>query len=338
MNVVRWLRESGLRVDDYASAGVERADAVLDVAEGAQGARFVAEWRSRAPYPHEVERLHRTWKELAPLGHPLLTAPFISESLGATLTDVGWSWADDQGNFDLRAPGLVLRQRRSNLPPIARRTTLPKGSGSLAIIRSLVRSGARDPVPRITELAHMAGVSQPRASQVLRQLRDLGLAESGGRGRWELRREELVDRFLAEYPGPGGSESYFYSLDPPVETAVRATGGDGLDQSIVASADVGPDLIAPWRQPSVVILYVRRVIDPSTLGLVSSQGPHDANVIVRMPADQSVFPSPPLVAQVRGRDVLLADPLQQIWDLEALGGSDRVEAAGRLREWLLTYP
>jgi hypothetical protein len=70
---------------------------------------------------------------------------------------------------------------------------------------------------------------------------------------------------------------------------------------------------------------------------VSAQGPHDANVIVRMPADQSVFPSPPLVGQVNGRDVLLADPLQQIWDLEALGGSDREEAAGRMREWLLTH-
>jgi hypothetical protein len=338
MNVVRWLRESGLRVDDYAGAGVERAGAVLDVAEGAQGARFVAEWRSRAPYPHEVQRLHQTWKKLAPLGHPLLTAPFISESLGTMLTDIGWSWADDQGNFDLRAPGLVLRQRRSNLPPVARRMTLPKGSGSLAIIRSLVRSGAGDPVPRITELAHMAEVSQPRASQVLRQLHDLGLVEGAGRGRWEPRREELVDRFLAEYQGPGGSESYFYSLDPPVETAVRAAGPGGPDQPIVASADVGPDLIAPWRQPSVVILYVRRVIDPPALGLVSAQGLHDANVILRMPADQSVFPSPPLVAQVKGRDVLLADPLQQIWDLEALGGSDRVEAAGRLREWLLTYP
>jgi hypothetical protein len=338
MNVVRWLRESGLRVDDLTTAGVERADAVLDVAEGAEGARFVAEWRSRAPYPHEVERLHGAWQELAPLGHPLLTAPFISESVGSTLIDRGWSWADDQGNFDLRAPGLVLRQRRSNLPPAVRRTTLPKGSGSLAIIRSLVRSPAGEPVTGVSTLARLSGVSQPRASQVLRQLRDLGLAENTAHGRWEPRRKELADRFLAEYPGPGGSESYFYSLDPPVETAVRASAAACLDQPIVASADVGPDLIAPWRQPSMVILYASRIIDPSALGLVSAQGTHDANVIVRVPADQSVFPLPPLVAQVKGRDVLLADPLQQIWDLEALGGSDREEAAGRLREWLLTHP
>jgi hypothetical protein len=338
MEVIRWLRESGLRVKDCAESGIERAGVVLDVATGEQGARFVAEWKSRAPYPHEVERLHRTWQELALRGHPLLTAPFISESLGTMLTGIGWSWADDQGNFDLRAPGLVLRQRRTTIPPVSRRTTLPSGSGSLAIIRFLVGSGTAGAVPGVTELARVAGVSQPRASQVLRQLRGLGLAESTSRGRWEPRREELLDRFLAEYPGPGGSESYFYGLDSPVETAVRAAGVDGLGQPVVVSADVGPDLIAPWRRPTVVILYASRVIDPSALGLVSAQGPHDANVIVRMPADHSVFPPHRLMAQVKGRDVLLADPLQQIWDLEDLGGDDRTEAAGRLREWLLTHP
>jgi hypothetical protein len=34
--------------------------------------------------------------------------------------------------------------------------------------------------------------------------------------------------------------------------------------------------------------------------------------------------------------VPLADPSQMLWDLQALGGTDRWEAAGRLREWLLT--
>lgn len=337
MEVVRWLRESGLRVEDYAGSGIERADAVLDVAAGDQGARFVAERKSRAPYPHEIQRLRLTWQELARAGQPLLSAPFISESLGARLTGAGWSWADDQGNFDLRAPGLVLRQRRTASPPQSRRTTLPGGSGSLAIIRLLVGSGTGDALPGVTELARVAGVSQPRASQVLRQLCGLGLADSTGHGRWEPRREELADRFLAEYPGPGGSESYFYSLDPAVETAVRAVGATG-QRVVVVSADVGPDLIAPWRRPDVVILYASRVIDPSALGLVSAEGRHDANVIVRMPADQSVFPPRPFVAHVHGSDVPLADPLQQIWDLADLGGDDRTEAAGRLREWLLTRP
>jgi hypothetical protein len=44
------------------------------------------------------------------------------------------------------------------------------------------------------------------------------------------------------------------------------------------------------------------------------------------------------MAVVLGNDVPLADPFQQIWDLEDLGGADRIEAAGRLREWLLARP
>ena len=90
-----------------------------------------------------------------------------------------------------------------------------------------------------------------------------------------------------------------------------------------------------WRRPSLVIFYVKHVLDPSDLGLTGARGRHDANVIVRMPDDQSVFPKPALVAHVQGDEVLLADALQQIWDLQDLGGADRLDAAGRLRQWLL---
>jgi hypothetical protein len=107
---------------------------------------------------------------------------------------------------------------------------------------------------------------------------------------------------------------------------------------IAASADVGPDLILPWRRPSVVILYAKHAIDPSGLGLTQAQGRHDANVVMRAPQDRSVFPTSALVAQVQGSDVLLADPIQQIWDLQDLGGADRIDAAGRLRQWLLERP
>jgi hypothetical protein len=151
-------------------------------------------------------------------------------------------------------------------------------------------------------------------------------------------REALLDRFLTEYPGPGGSEHYYYTLDSPVDVAVRAGQASTPTRPMVVSADVGPDLIVPWRRPSLVILYVRHAIEPATLGLTDAQGRHDANVIMRAPEDRSVFPMPALVGQVRKNEVPLADPLQQIWDLQDLGGADRIEAAGRLREWLLERP
>jgi hypothetical protein len=341
MEAVRWLRESGLQVEDHTGAGGgdAGADAVLDVAADGRTARFAVQVRGRAPYPHEVERLGRSRCRLADAGSPAMIAPFVSEPLGSILTRAGWSWADGQGNFDLRAPGLVLRQRRPASAPAPGRRSLPRGSGSFAVIRALAAPGeGAGEEPGATALAARAGISQPRASQVLRQLCDLGLVERAGHGRWIPHREALVDRFLAEYPGPGGSQQYCYSLDPPAKVAVRAGQVSTAARPVLASADVGPDLLVPWRRPSLVILYARHLIDPSSLGLTGAQGTHDANVIVRMPADQSVFPARALLARVQGHDVPLADPLQQIWDLQDLGGADRLEAAGRLRQWLLEHP
>ena len=43
----------------------------------------------------------------------------------------------------------------------------------------------------------------------------------------------------------------------------------------------------------------------------------------------------PRPAEFKGASIPLADPVQMIWDLQDLGGADRAEAAGKLRQWLL---
>jgi hypothetical protein len=338
MNSVRWLRDSGLAVDQVQASllGDASADAVLEVAAGGQSARFAVEVKQRAPYPNELERLGRLRQTLARLGEPLLVAPFVSETVGAALTAQGWSWADAQGDFDLRAPGLILRQRRAVTPPKPVRAALPRGSGSLAVIRALIRFGdGEEEEAGSTTLAARAGVSQARASQVLARLREHHLVERVEHRRWRPDRAALLDRFMAEYRGPGGSEQVFYALGSPADVAVQAA--RSLGHQVAVSADVGPDLIVPWRRPSTVVLYVKRLPETAGLGLqlVEAQGRHDANVIVCMPADQSVFPVPALAAEAQGVEIGLADPSQMLWDLEDLGGADRAEAAGRLREWLL---
>lgn len=339
MEAVRWLQESGLTVEQLepALAGDADADAVFVVTGGDRSARFAVELKQRAPYPNELAHLRELRERLSRLGEPLLVVPFVPEALGITLTGAGWSWADAHGNFDLRGPGLVLRQRRAATAPRPARTTLPRGSGSFAVIRALIGSGGgEDEVAGATALAAQARVSQPRVSQVLHHLQDQKLIERVGHGRWRPRREALLDRFLAEYPGPGGSERYFYTLDSPADAAVRAAGV--LGHQVAVSADVGPDLILAWRRPSEVIVYAKQLVNTAGLGFVDAQGRHDANVIVRMPGDESVFPRPALVAEVRGVEVGLADTTQMIWDLRDLGGADRIEAAGKMREWLLIRP
>jgi hypothetical protein len=339
MEIVRWLREAGLVVElQSARANPDTgADAVLVIQGGDHAARFAAQTRQRAPYPNELPSLGGLWQRASSLGVPLLTAPFIPEPVGKALTAHGWSWADEQGDFDLRAPGLLFRQRRVTTPPKAARKTLPRGAGSFAIIRSLIRFGEDDEEEAsATALARQARVSQPRASQVLAQLLSQDLVEKTADSWWKPRRAELLERFLAEYPGPGGSSLYFYGLDSPTEVAVRAA--RILGDRMVVSADVGPDVVAPWRRPSTVILYVTDLVDPRDLGVVEAQGSHDANTIVCMPADRSVFPEHALTTVVYGAEMWLADPAQMIWDLLRLGGSDRSEAADRLRTWLLARP
>lgn len=315
-----------------------QVDAILDLTLGKVQARFAVEERRRAPYPNELPKLQSIRKALAEVGTPMLVVPFVSEPLGASLTRAGWSWADTTGNFDLRSEHLVLRQRSTATRPRGTASRLPQGSGSLAIVRALIGSPrGTDEEKGATALASQVGVSQPRASQVLHKLLELDLVTRSPNGQWSPNREALLDRFLSEYRGPGGSERYLYSLDPPNEVAVCAA-QHTEETSLAVSADVGPDLLLAWRRPSVVILYSRQLLDLDRLGLVDAQGRHDANVIVRTPDDVSVFPTPLLIADMGGVEVPLADPTQQVWDLQDLGGADRLEAAGRLREWLLNRP
>lgn len=316
-----------------------RVDAILDLSLGKARARFAVEERRRAPYPNELPKLQPTRKSLAKIGTPTLVAPFVSEPLGASLTQAGWSWGDAAGNFDLRSDHLVLRQRSTATQPRAKASRLPQGSGSLAIIRALIGFPlGTNEEPGATALAKQVGVSQPRASQVLHKLLELDLVTRTPRGRWLPDREALLDRFLSEYRGPGGSERYLYSLDPPNEVVARAAKQTDDERALAVSADVGPDLLLAWRRPSLAILYVRQLLDLDRLRLVDAQGRPDANVIVRSPDDVSMFPAHLLVADMSGVEVPLADPTQQIWDLQDLGGADRLEAAGMLREWLLSRP
>src|ERR1019366_6785205 len=180
----------------------------------------------------ELAHLRQLRERLSRLGEPLLVVPFVPEALGIALTGADWSWADAHGNFDLRGPGLVLRQRRAATAPRPARTTLPRGSGSFAVIRALIGfGGGEDEEAGATALAAQARVSQPRASQVLRHLQDQKLVErvghgpggvggGWGRGVGAAGRRGGGARCGGGCPGRGGSERYFYTLDSPADAAV----------------------------------------------------------------------------------------------------------------------
>jgi hypothetical protein len=311
------------------------ADDVVEIALGEASARFAVERRQRAPFQNEIPGLERARRNLEKLGHPLIVATYIPEALGRALVEAGWSWADDQGNYDVRGAGLRLRQRRTFAAPRQPRRHMPTGSGSLAVIRTLImlQEDSEDGHSP-TEWAKLSLVSRPRVQQVLAGLGALELVQRTSRGRWRPDRSALLDQFLTEYQGPGGTERLLYSLDEPT-TVTTKLARLAPPHSFVTSADVASDLVAPWRRPTTVIFYIASEIPINRLGFVEAHGRADANVIIREPRDRSIFPAVDLVAGTGDVEIPLADPSQIIWDLQDLGGDDRLEAAGRMRTWLL---
>lgn len=293
--------------------------------------RFAVKYKRRPVYPSQVPDLERLRQEVKSVGTPLLVAPYVSEGLGNALVKHEWSWADEQGNFDLRGPRFRFRQRLTRRAAPRPRGVLPKRGGGLAIVRALIAGEATEPVGA-TDLARLTGVTQARASQVLAQLVSEGLVQRRGR-RWAADRAALLEAFLTEYPGPRGTEDFFYGLDAPRAVALDVTRLS--PRHVFVSADVGPDLIQPWRDPTDLIVYVRRPVNVPRLDLVRADDRGAANVIVRDPLDRSVFGVTPSTARIDEAEILLADPVQMIWDLHDLGGDDRAEAADRLRRWLL---
>jgi hypothetical protein len=335
MRLLRNLEDAGIEVraePTHADTRVHFHD-VISLRVDERTVRFLVEYRKRSPYRSELSGLTSIRDRLAVHGTPLLAVPFVSQGTGKRLTEAGWSWADESGNFDLRTTGIRLHQRLTVSEPTPHRLSLPKGSGSWAVIRWLL---VRGDITSLTKLALEAHVSQPRVSQVLQQLEELGLIDRTTRSRWHPDREALLERFLREYPGPGGSTSYLYTLDSPLDCAIRLAKQRPMP-SMMISGDIGVDLLVSWRRPTHLIVYTEAPIDlVKSIEVTVAHGLGDANVIHRVPEDRSVFAIKDEV-DVMGVPVPLADPVQLIWESSDLGGDDRIEAAERLRTWLLRH-
>ena len=328
MELIGLLESLGASVSSEQERADLGVDAVLDVGMDGASTRFAVETKSRAPYPNEVRSMTSMRERLESVGVPLLVVPYVSEAVGETLSAAHWSWVDVAGNADIRAPGLRLQRRVTSSPPKTLRRNLPAGAGSWAIIRCLIADGMVDGA---TATAKRVGVSQPRASQVLRHLTEAGFVERDGRSRWTADRSALLDAFLAEYSGPGGSTVWLYSLDPPMTLAARtAEAAAARGVRIGISGDVAADTISPWRMPTLLTVYLAAPVATSELEAVPAHGPDDANVEVIVPSDASVFDGAEHTAMP------LAHTTQVIWDLQRAGGTDREEAAGRVRSWLLS--
>ena len=208
------------------------------------------------------------------------------------------------------------------------------GAGTAAIVRALV--AADRPLTGVA-LADAVGVSQPRASQVISRLAERSAVRATEDG-YVGRPAKLLDLYLHRArPSLAEPDSYWYGTRPLLEQAariVRAARAAGID--LAFSADLGPDLLVPWRHPTLAVVYTSAAVDLTDVGLVPAEGRADASVIVRCTPDRTLLtPAAPWPRVVDG--IRLTDPTQQWWDLLDLGGEDRREAAERLRAAIIDH-
>lgn len=314
-------------------------DALLEIVVEGKPFILAIEAKSRAPYPGELSTLFDVRDRLGRWGTPTLVAPRIPESVGNKIVPLGWSWADEVGHYDIRLAKSVRFSRRPSrhrTKPEPGRKVLPHGRGGLAIIRMLL-TAPRDVFLRTSDLAAATHVTDARASQVMHKLQERNLVRRTDDG-WEASHDQLLDAFLAEYRGPGGTELLFYSLDDPRDMAAdivdRVLRSAPKQTAVAISADVGPDLIVPWRRPSKLVAYVNAQANVDFTDLTQAPDRSSSNLLVRFPDDTSVFRHHMLTGDLGGIEIPLADETQMIWDLYDLGGEDRGEAARHMSEWL----
>lgn len=206
------------------------------------------------------------------------------------------------------------------------------GAGTASIIRLLV---AADSALTQGAIAAATSVSQPRVSQVMGLLASLDGVRVTPRG-YMGRRSRLLDLYaLRTKPVLVEPERSFYSTLPLRAQARRIVQAARRSRVRVAfSADLGPDLLVPWRHPTLTVVYAVGSFAVTEAGLVEAEGRADALIILRSVTDATLpAPAEPWPSRVEG--IPLVDPVQQWWDLLDLGGEDRAEAARRLRRAIL---
>jgi hypothetical protein len=213
--------------------------------------------------------------------------------------------------------------------------------GTWVVIRSLLLLGDANQ----TELARHAGVSQPRVSQIVKDLSKQQLLHPRARGGkrqwarnagspsrpgWEVATwDGLLSKWRTEYPGPGGVATYWYGLKAPFEQAravLQLLAGSKPGQShpqasntALVSGDVAADLITPWAAPTRATIYTRAGLDLTQAGLTPCPAP-DATLVLVTPQDPGIWRFVPQVWRLVDADpaprlMPLADPLQILYDL-----------------------
>ncbi len=309
------LGEVGVAVETVDAEHVR-----LSSADGSQAFRL-----HHVARPLSASQLPDPWHEPS-----LLVTPRATSATARAACRMGWSVVTDAGLISLQLGATRLER---TVPPVARPAPARRGPVPWATFTLVRRLLAIAPVTQ-RELAEAVGVGQPRVSRILGALREAGLVEQTAEGWRSADWEGLAHWWLANYRGPAGVTSYWYSLDDVATQTARAlqvlAGVPG--SAPVVSGDAAADLLAPWRRPEYLSVYVKAATSLAAAGFVAVGSPAEATLTLCAAKDPGVWlPQPWVIA-----DVPLADPLQVAHDLTSSPAVDSDEAVSQLWQALRT--
>ncbi|WP_433607055.1 hypothetical protein [Prescottella agglutinans] len=175
----------------------------------------------------------------------------------------------------------------------------------------------------------IAGALSTTQQATSRTLHDHPFAERTPRGWTMTRRNELLEVYLNEYPGPGGAVTYWYGLDPVVRQAETALGFcEEMEVGGLQTGDVAADSYAPWRLPTTAAIYTSEFVDFVPAGF-SPATIDDHTMVATVPADPTLWRTAHAVCTTT---TALADPIIALHDVLRSPGPDAAEAADRLRQ------
>lgn len=194
-----------------------------------------------------------------------------------------------------------------------------------AVMRTLV---VADHPIRQAELAARLHTTPQAVSKAVHRLRDWVTPSAGG-----LRATDktgLLMRWIAEYPGPGGQQFGWYSLEPAVKQSGRAFEIATLwDASPRLSGDVAADQLVPWKLPTTGRIYVKKSFDLEDDGFVPTSL-EQATLVLCVPDDTTLWSDiAGLNPRVAARPDLV-DPAIVYWDVRQGKDVDAPEAAEKL--------
>ncbi|WP_009472977.1 helix-turn-helix domain-containing protein [Rhodococcus sp. JVH1] len=208
-----------------------------------------------------------------------------------------------------------------------------------AVERILLLAGR--PMTQI-DLAATLQVTQQSVSHALRRH---PFAERTDHGWSIVQRGEALERWLSEYPGPGGVSTYWYGLDPVVRQADSvAAWSTAAGVACLRTGDVAADEYAPWRLPAIARLYSRELLDLTAAGFTPATDT-EYTMVVTVPEDPTLWGTAAAAAAARPpgamavvpaeAPVVRVDPIIALHDVLAGPGPDAAEAAEHLRRAIL---